>query len=62
MHRLRIISAGDVIADWPIHVDVDCANLARAIAAATMWLRRFGRVLVTIEAPDGVNSIIARWS
>ena len=61
MFRLKIISCGDVVGDWPCPPDVECYGLVLAIDRACQWLRRFGAVVVSLDAPDGVTTVIGQW-
>jgi hypothetical protein len=61
MHTLRILHNAAVINEWPVPIDVDVDNLARAIEIQTRQLRSRGRCAVLVESPDGVIHIIACW-
>jgi len=61
MYRLKIISSGEQIANWPVDPRCDVGKLAACIDKVTRWINRFGRLIVYLEAPDGVISIIREW-
>ena len=61
MHRLKIVVAHKLIAEWPVPCDVYIPTLARALWECVQTLRRIGPVAAWIENGNAAH-IIGKWS